>query len=634
MRISFILVALLLAGVTNAEEYPSFTIPKALLKYANAVVRKHETVVEIHSEKKYTIKEHYVITILNEAGYRYSYWIEQYGKLSSIDRVDGNLYNAMGAKIRSLKKSDITDRPVPGAASGAMVSDSRYKVHDFAYKEYPYTIEYETSVTHDETMFLPNWSPMFGRSLAVEQSSFTVVTSPEYGYRTKEFNYAGKSVKASSGKKQSETWAVQQLSAVPDEYGAPPIHEIAPYLALKATSFRLGNYKGDMSTWQDFGKFIQTLIAGHDELPDTEKKKVAEIVAVCKTPMEKVTALYRYMQSKTHYIGIQLGVGGWVPFSATYVSTKGYGDCKALTNYMVALLKEAGIPAYYSLITAGADAREIDADFPASYFNHIICAVPLQKDTVWLECTSQTKAPGYMGSFTGNRYALMITEQGGVLARTPNYTKNENSYSSSIKATLDTEGQLQIQAKNLYQATLGDNLHHFIHEYSDEEKLKSLQSSIDLPQFHVQSFSYKETIAKNPTIEEVLVIQASRYAQFTGKRLFIVPNLLNKWDNKLAVDTNRIYDIVLNNERVERDTVEITIPDGYAIERSSANTDLTTPFGTYKIEARLEVNKLIYIRKLELSKGKFPASSYAALQQFYEKIYNADRMKWVLVKNG
>jgi hypothetical protein len=95
------------------------------------------------------------------------------------------------------------------------------------------------------------------------------------------FNYPDQSVKGTSGKRKTETWAVKNLPAIPSEYGAPPIHEVAPYVALGASTFKLGNFKGDMSTWIEYGKFMAQLIEGQDQLPDFEKQKVAEIVAIC-----------------------------------------------------------------------------------------------------------------------------------------------------------------------------------------------------------------------------------------------------------------------------------------------------------------------------------------------------------------
>jgi hypothetical protein len=625
-----LLVQLVLAGTAWADEYPSFTIPKGLLKYANSVIRKQETIMEIHSEKKVTIREHFVLTVLNEAGARYAYWSDTYDKMSSIDKIEGNLYNAMGQKIRSLKKSEITDYPVQGA--GQMIVDDRVKYHSFEHREYPYTIEYISETTNNQTMFLPGWSPIRGRGMAVENSSFVIISDPAYTYRTKIWNIPGKPISTNNGKKKTEIWQISQLSAVPAEYGAPPIHEVAPYVVLGASTFKFGNYKGDMSTWSEFGNFVKTLNNGQDELPEEEKQKVKAIAATCQTDREKVDKLYRYMQSKTHYVGIQLGVGGWVPFPANYVATKGYGDCKALSNYMVAILKEVGIKSYYVLIRAGKDERDIPLDFPSSSFNHAICAVPLGKDTTWLECTSQTTAPGYMGSFTGNRHALLITENGGVLVKTPKYDKTTNQYHSSITATLNKEGQLTITANNRYKAMLGDDLHHFLHSNSNEEKQKILQRSLDLPQYTIRAFDYKETPGDIPVIDEQLSITADHYAQFTGKRLFIVPNVLNKWQHKLTADTNRLFDIILNEEKIEIDTVRINLPEGYKIERDLKVNQLNTPFGSYEVSTQIQNNTILYIRRLELSKGRFPAKMYNELLLFYEKIYNADRAKLVFVK--
>ncbi len=38
------------------------------------------------------------------------------------------------------------------------------------------------------------------------------------------------------------------------------------------------------------------------------------------------------MQGKTHYISIQVGIGGYQPFLASDVDRLNYGDCKALVN--------------------------------------------------------------------------------------------------------------------------------------------------------------------------------------------------------------------------------------------------------------------------------------------------------------
>ncbi|MBC6493093.1 DUF3857 domain-containing transglutaminase family protein [Flavihumibacter stibioxidans] len=627
----FSALLLMMALRSYAADYPVSSIPKPLVKYANAVIRLREHEVEIHSINKVTIREHYVITILNEAGDNHAYWTEHYSKLNSVDRIEGTLYDAAGNKIRTLKKSEIKDEPV--SSQMTMVDDNRVKYHNFFHREYPYTVEYQSTRTESQTMFLPNWSPVPSRGVSVEKSSFTLISDIDYQYRVKTYNYPSKSIQSTLRNKRLEKWEVMQVPAAPAEYASPPIHEIAPYVSFAPTSFRIDDFRGDMSSWKELGKFQYHLNKGMDVLPESDKQKVAEIVRGLNFDEEKVTAIYRYMQEKTHYVGIQLGIGGWRPFPAEMVSSKGYGDCKALSNYMVALLKEAGIKAYYTLIRGGEYERDIPADFPAQVFNHVVCAVPLKNDTIWLECTSQTVPSGYMGKFTGNRNALLITEDGGKLVRTPRYRQSDNLFHSNIMARLDASGNLEMDVMNNYQAECSDDLHGRIHAQSREEQQKYLDKNLDLPHYEIKDFSYKELQNKLPVIEERISLTAANYAQISGKRLFIIPNLLNKWNSKLAIDTARFYDIDLQETRIESDTVTIEVPAGYRAESFPKPLDLQTDFGRYQSAAELNGNIIRYTRRLKLNQGRFPAKSFNDLVRFYDQMYKADRARLVLVKS-
>ena len=53
---------------------------------------------------------------------------------------------------------------------------------------------------------------------------------------------------------------------------------------------------------------------------------------------DKVKKIYQYMQNKTRYVNVSIGIGGWMPMSPEEVRKKGYGDCKGLTNYMKTML--------------------------------------------------------------------------------------------------------------------------------------------------------------------------------------------------------------------------------------------------------------------------------------------------------
>lgn len=629
-RSAIFCIFLLLSLAVEAGQYPVSEIPKALLKNASAVIRKQEQTVEIRALNKVVIKDHYVITILNEKADNLAYFSDYYSNLRTINHIEGTLYDAAGNKLRTVRKADIKDEPV--SSSMTMVDDDRIKYHNFYHKDYPYTIEYESEVVKDESMFLPSWAPVPGRNISVEQSTCTVIAPVDYLVRTKQYNFPSPPVITVKGKEKYYTWSISQQAALIKEYAGPAIHELAPYISFGPSDFKLDNYSGSMRAWEDYGRFITAMNAGLGELPQQIRDKANALVAGAKTDEEKVTRLYHFMQQNTHYIGIQLGVGGWRPFSASYVASKGYGDCKALSNYMVALLQAVGIKANYVLIRAGENERDISVDFPASQFNHAICAVPMKNDTMWLECTSQTVAAGYMGSFTGNRHALLITENGGKIVATPRYDKSINQVVGLINGTVDQEGKLTLTAKVRYQAECTDDLHSRIHAYSREEQLKYLKQNLDLPHYDITDFSYDEKPGRIPVITESLSLVAPSYSQVTGKRLFVSPNVLNRWDTKLAEDTSRLYSVDLSEDRIELDTVFLSLPANYKPESLPREINLTTSFGEYKSNVVLQGDQLVYTRRLVLNKGRFPAADYNKLVKFYDQVYKADRAKVVLIK--
>jgi hypothetical protein len=339
------------------------------------------------------------------------------------------------------------------------------------------------------------------------------------------------------------------------------------------------------------------------------------------------------MQKNTRYISIQLGIGGWQPFDAKYVATKAYGDCKALTNYMYSLLKEAGINSSYTLIKSGRHANKVLADFPSQQFNHVILCVPLQKDTMWLECTSQTMPAGYLGDFTCDRYALLINEDGGTLVRTPKYAMKENLETRNIKATLDEDATLVVKAFTRYGGLQQDMYHGLINSLSKDKVKEYLHEELDFATYEVSKFDYKENKSSLPVVEESLDIIVSNYATITGKRLFIVPNVMTRTHRKLQADSTRKFDLELGFEYKDVDTVEINLPAGYTTESMPQDVSINSKFGKYNCSVRLLGTQLIYYRSMEHYGGRFPAKDYAELVKFYETIYKADRNKVVLVKN-
>lgn len=628
-----LLILILLTSATYCYalegEYAVSKIPAAMLRNASAVVRLEDTRFEILSLKETVLTRRYVVTILNESGDELATFEEFYDKFVDIASAEGILYDANGKQIKKVKKKDMEDL---SDGSDDLMSDNRFKRHDFYWRSYPYTVEYKTEIVVKGSLFFPKWTPQNTAALSIEQSNMIVVCPSSYQFRYKAFNYTGDPIATTEKGKKIMTWQVSKVPAVIREPYSPAWHEITTEVIFGPTDFQIEDYKGNMTSWQDLGKFTYALKQGRDKLPENVKQSVHDIADKIDDPIEKISLLYQFMQKHTRYVSIQLGIGGWQPFDASFVSTHGYGDCKALSNYMFSILKEAGITSYYTLIRAGRNDNYITEDFPSNQFNHVILCVPLAKDTVWLECTSQTLSAGYLSEYTANRYALLIDEQGGKLVRTPVYGKYENQQIRKIAGVLRENGGLELIAASQYKASKQDAIHDMISHLSRDKVKEYLRDQLDFATYDISKFEYQEKKSRIPVIDESLTIEVSNYATVTGKRLFVAPNTMTRSYRNPSPDSTRRFAIQLGNEFTEIDTVTIVLPAGYKTESIPQAITLDTKFGKYTSAVEIKDGTLHYYRRMEQSGGRFPASDYDELVKFYQTIYKADRNRVVLVR--
>lgn len=613
-----------------AQDYAVSFIPDSLKTNASVVKRKEEIYVVIKSISKAVVKRKYAITILNEKGDDYAQYANSYTKLISLSDISGKLFDADGKLIRSIKRKDIADMSVGDDVS--LLTDLRTKSFSFYHRNYPYTVEFEDEQVFDGIFFLPKWIPVEDEKMSVQESRFIVETPTDYVLRYKQFSYSGEPV-IKSDKDKVYVWGIKMYKAISEEVLRPDWRDITPTVYIAPTEFSIGEFKGDMSTWKSFGQFMNQLNAGKDVLPESVKQAVKEIAAKYATTKEKVSAIYEYMQKNTRYISIQLGIGSWQPFDAKYVASNKYGDCKALSNYMVSMLKEVGIRTHYVLINAGESAREVVEDFPSPNFNHAIACVPEGKDTIWLECTSQTVPVGFMGSFTGSRKALVINEDGGHVVLTKNYHSNDNQQFRKVEGVIDVNGNLKAKLTTTFTGEQQELPHSLIHEATEEQRKKYLNNVISLPTYKVVNIDYTEQKQSNPFIRESLTIECPDFVSVTGKRLFIQPNLFNKFNTRLPETEKRMYPIVLKANYTDWDTVLITIPDGYTVESLPKPVNLKSSFGEYAISFSVKDKLVEMIRFNKRFKQTLPATAYVDVAKYFDAIRKADYARVVFVKN-
>ncbi|MBL0741814.1 DUF3857 domain-containing protein [Chryseolinea lacunae] len=633
MKRVFFFFLLVLQGAVFAKESPKFAvseIPADLMKDVNVVYREDQSIFTIQTRSKATHRVYTVVTILNPNGKSHASEDIGYDKLSKITTLRATVYDAMGFVVSRLKNSDIYDQS--GYDGVTLFSDNRFKSIDLSQGTYPYTVEIEYEVEYKFLFFVPSFYVQGDEKVSVQHGLYTLNYAPGLAPRYKATNIAQPPhVEHRPDGSGSISFEFKNIKPLELEAYSKTQYQFQ-YVQAGPTDFEYDSYIGTMDSWDSFGKWINSLNKGRDVLSDETKRKIRSLAEKGKTDEEKIKILYEYLQGKTRYVSIQLGIGGFQPFEASVVDQTGYGDCKALSNYMVAMLKEVGIKANYVLIRAGKNEGEIDPLFPTSQFNHAIACVPMQRDTLWLECTSQTNPFGYQGRFTGDRKALMITDNGAKVVNTVHYPAEKNIQSRTGEVFLLPTGDATAKVKTTYSGLQyeNDNLNFILDDQADDQK-KWLQKTIDIPSFDVKSFSIKNHKDKIPSAVVSVDLDLKRFATVSGKRVFVTPNLMNRSTSIPEKVETRKTNVVLKMPFIDLDTIRYHLPEGIYPEFTPKPVTLKSRFGEYEASFTIEQNNVIYIRRLKMNKGVYPPESYAELIDFYKSLNRADATKIVFL---
>ena len=452
----------------------SLLIPDELKKDANAVIRENIIEISLNKVDEIVVKEKRVVTVLNKVGNSEINTYAHYNNDTKITELSAKIYNALGKEIKKYSKSKFKD--VSAVDGGSLYSDSRVKYIDYTPIAYPYTVVFESEYKNSSTGFIPRWFPTNGYYVSIQKSEYIVNNPLNLEIRTKEKNFKDYPIKNTSINSNLH-YTFENQPAIKYESSSIPSRDFMPNLLVATNQFSLKKVKGNGANWQEFGKWMyDKLLLGRNQLDNATIAKAKSLVAGVNNEIEKAKILYKFMQDKTRYISVQVGIGGWEPIAANEVDKVGYGDCKGLTNYTKALFDAVGIKSHYTVVYA-KNRRDIDKDFSSIQGNHVILNLPNNGNDIWLECTSQTMPFGFLGHFTDDRNVLVVTPEGGIIKRTPAYKNETNIQTTKATIKLNSEGSLTADLEIISKGIKYDNKFP-IERKTKEELEKYYKSSV------------------------------------------------------------------------------------------------------------------------------------------------------------
>lgn len=618
----------LLSSSLSAQIYKCSTISESMKENAKAVIRNYDMRTIVYEPGKMKVFTKIAMTILNESADEYSQILLHYDKFSKISDIEATVYDKDGVKIKKIKSGDFKDY---STASGySLLEDNRALYYHYTYNNYPYTIEYSYTTNYNGYMNLDDFFPQSRFDFSVEKAraSYSIPLNMKFMYYQNGTKI--KPEETSTEKHKTYTFQLDSLQAIEEE---PLMIDELNVQGIYATTdrFKMDEYDGKLESWSDFGEFITQLHQDRDELSPERTAEIKNLVAGISDKKEIVKKVYQYMQNRTRYVSIQLGIGGWQPFSARIVDKVGYGDCKALSNYTKALLKCAGIKAVNAVVRASKHANYTKKEFIVNQFNHQILCVPLESDTIWLECTSQVYPMGYLGNFTDDRYALLIEGKDSKLVKTKTYRMDDSKQIMNINTVLDKDGNAVTDLKVSSNGIQYTNYERLLTDNNSDDQRKIVNYNLEVTNNDISAITAKSDGEPNPTIHVTVKMKVNKYANVSSNRFFLPLNMANK-NIALPSYKKRKFDFEIRRAVHDIDTVTYTLPEGYHVESKPKNVELKSEYGEYTSKVEVIDNKVIYTRDNKIFKFSKKAEKYGEFFQFAKKVAEMDNAKLVLIK--
>ncbi len=608
----------------NKPEYSIARIDPLLVHNAVAVIRSDETRLIVESPREYILKGSKAVTIFDEDAHA-AYIYVPYNKYTKAELTNVILYDASGKFLRKIKKSEFDDRAAYGDVS--FLSDHRIIGFRSFGGKLPYTVEYDWQITNMETMTYPDWWPQRNGE-SIEKSVFILDTPSDLPVRTKAMNFNFEYTTSNQSGRKWQSWKIKNSQAIKIEASGPPDYDLFPALLLTPAKFQVEDYTGSMSDWKSFGSFLYKINKDREKMPPVMVSLIRQMTAHCTTPFEKIDTMYHWLQHNMRYVSVQLGIGGWQSFDATYVEKNRYGDCKALSTFMKGMLSEVGIEAYQVVIRWDEENSLFPDDFIYNDFNHMMIHVP--SENMWLECTSNNLPTGEIDKDEQNKKVLLITPEGGKISRTPSIADSLNTITT--QDTIFNTDPIRISGREEHHGNQQRIVRSLYYYASPEEQrkyfLEHCHLTIDkLDQLHVST----EKLGSSSAISYKATL--SKFGNVSGNRLFIPVNSIQPPHNSCQGNTDRKTDFISRDNYTEKNDIYIAMPPDYVIEYLPAKSVFDFKGNHYSVELNVEGQYIHVHHQITESPMRLTPAVYNELCAYYTSVAKSNSQMIVLKKS-
>lgn len=560
--------------------------------------------------------------------------VESYNHFSYVDFI--RTYSKEGKKYSPIAYQTIVDKPY--FQSSVFDDDNRYKAFSFYFPTLGEGAKYEMRTKYTDIKYLT--TAYFHSTNPIEEKIIIFEIPDWFQLELKEFNFQGFDIKKTSEHNDKRkmtivTYTLNHCIARKNEEDAPGRAFVWPHIVLVPQKFtnKKGNTQVIFNSTADLYNWYAYLVSKtkNDKAPlEAQVKLLTEGKT---TDIEKIKAIYYWVQDKVRYIAFEAGLAGFIPESCDKVFTSKYGDCKGMANLLTNMLQIAGYDARLTWI--GTKDIPYDYSLPSLIVdNHMICTVFLKDSTYFLDGTEDFIAFGDYAYRIQARPALIQDGAKFLIKNVPDLPKERNKKESVRSFTMNNQllvgkgttifnGESQTNILRAYAFEESDKkeelLQRIISGYSKNFSITNVKTSSTEDREKPLRFEYDFTMAN-----QVTEAAGETYVSIDFSRDF----------EDMMPDDKRQNGYLLDEKIFRTYTSEFEIPKGYAVKYIPEPLAINKPDYKMDVSYKKEGNKIVLRKTVSIDNGEIKKSNFIEWKKDLKQLKQISAEQLVLVPSA
>lgn len=431
------------------------------------------------------------------------------------------------------------------------------------------------------------------------------------------------------------TWTAENINSFQGEDGSEGGLYYIPHIITYIKSYKKsGKQVPVLNDVSDLYNWYSSLVNEIDVEDLNKVYTIAEsITKDIQNPKEKAETIFNWVQDNINYVAFEDGLGGFIPRGAASVCEKRYGDCKDMANLLYEMLNHVGLEAYRTWIgTRDRPYSYQDVPTPIAD-NHMIAAVVIKNDTLFLDATDSYVPFGMPSEFTQSKEALIgINESNFIIKKVPVQAPSKSKTVVTSNIVIDGSSIRVDEQRELSGYEKVDFMSNYTYKKEDKTDEEFLNTTLALGNNKTSytNISQKNFNNKATPLELSYNLKINNYIKSIANKTYInlnIDRLLSK--TKIDIE-NRKYSKKINHKYEKHYQTTLHIPEGYVVKSIPKPIAFNDGAYGFSITHELKDDKIIQLKNIYINTLSIKNKDFEHWNSFIKNIIKAYKKSIIL----